>query len=117
MTRDWRIGVCGLALVALAFLAYALFGRPPYVFFSLLKFTVAVSAALGAWALYKESKRYLPIAFWLVLLTGIQLFGRMRRAEWAKFDWGAVISLLILIIILLVSLQHERAAIRGARVR
>jgi len=107
MTRDWKIGVCGLAFVAVAFLAYALFGRPPYAFFSLLKCKVAVSAGMGAWALWLESKRYLPISFCLVLLAGIHLFGGMRRSEWAKFDWGAAIGLIVAVGILLVSLRRK----------
>ena len=102
MTRDWKIGIAGLALVAVALLAYALFGRPPYAFFSLLKYTVAVSAGFGAWALWLESKRYLPISFCLVLLGGIHLFGRMRRSEWAKFDWAAAIGLIVMVVIVMV---------------
>jgi hypothetical protein len=41
MTRDWKIGFCGVAVVALALLAYAPFGSPPDAFFSLLKYNVA----------------------------------------------------------------------------
>ena len=117
MTKDWKIGICGAALVALAFLAYALFGRPPYAFFSLLKYTVATSAALGAWALYGESKRYLPISFCLVLLGGIHLFGKMRRAEWVKFDWGTAVGLAVLVAILLVSIRRRPSTIRGTQVQ
>ena len=117
VTKDWKIGICGVALVALAFLAYALFGRPPYAFFSLLKYTVAISAALGAWALYRESKRYLPVSLWLVLLGGIHLFGKMRRAEWVKFDWGAVVGLVVLVAILQVSIRRRPSTIRGTHVQ
>ena len=111
MTGDWKVGICGVALVALALLAYALFGRPPYAFFSLLKYTVALSAGLGAWALWLESKRCLPISVCLVLLGGIHLFGRMRRSEWTKFDWGAVIGLIVMVGILLVSLRRKPSTI------
>jgi hypothetical protein len=107
MTRDWKIGVCGLALLSLAMLAYALFGRPPYAFFSLLKCTVAVSGGLGAWALWLESKRYVPISFCLVLVGGIHVFGRMRRTEWVKFDWCAGIGLMLAAGVLLFSLRRR----------
>ena len=117
MTRDWTIGICGIACLALAFLAYALFGRPPYAFFAMLKYTVAVSAALGAWALYMESKRYLPVALVLLLIGGIHLFGRMRRSQWVKFDWGAAISLVVLVMILLVSLRRRPSTIGGTHVQ
>ena len=118
MTRDWKIGICGVAFVALAVLAYALFGRPPYAFFSLLKFTVATSAGLGAWALYLESKRYLPVSLCLVLIGGIHLFGKMQRSQWALFNWGAVAGLLLLVVILLVDLLRRRSdATRTTHVR
>lgn len=117
VTRDHRIGICGVALVALTFLAYALFGRPPYVFFSLLKFTVAVASSLGAWALYRESKRYLPISLCLALLAGVHLFGKMRRSEWVKFDWGAAAGLVLLVGILLISLRRRPSTVPTAYVR
>lgn len=117
MTRDWKIGICGVALIALTLLVYALFGRPPYAFFTMLKYTVAVSAALGAWALYIESKRYLPVALVLLLIGGIHLFGRMRRSQRVKFDWGAIISLLLLVMILLFSLRRRAPSIGGTRVQ
>lgn len=110
MTRDWKIGVCGVSLVALGLLVYALFGRPPYVFFSLLKVAVAVSAGLGAWALFTLSKRYLPISLCLLLLGGIHLFGRMRKSEWVMFNWSAVASLFVLVIILLIDLLRHRTS-------
>jgi hypothetical protein len=117
MTRDWKIGVCGLALVAVALLAYALFGRPPYAFFSLLKYTVALSAGLAAWALWLESKRYLPISVCLLLLAGVHLFGRMRRSEWVKFDWGAAAGLVVVVGILLISLRRTPSTARIAYAR
>ena len=117
MTRDWKIGICGVAFVALTFLAYVLFGRPPYAFFAMLKYTVAASAALGAYALYMESKRYLPVSLVLLLLGGIHLFGRMRRSEWVKFDWGAAVGLVALIVVLLISLRRRRSTVRGTQVK
>src|SRR5437899_7908695 len=101
MDRDWKIGICGLTLVALAMLAIALFGSPPYAFFSLLKLAVAASAGLGSWALYTESKRYLSISICLLLIGGLHLFGSMRKSQWVAFNWGAVAGLLVLLMILL----------------
>ena len=107
MTKDWKIGICGVSLVAIALLFYALFGRPPYVFFSALKWTVAASAALGAWALYTESKRYLPVSAWLLLIGGIHLFGRMRRHQWVSVNWMALASLTVLVVILILDLRRH----------
>jgi hypothetical protein len=108
MTRDWKIGICGMSCVAIALLLYALFGRPPYVFFSALKWTVAASAVLGAWTLYTQSRRYLPVSVCLLVVGGIHLFGRMRRSEWVTFNWTAVLALTVLIVILLVNLQRDK---------
>jgi hypothetical protein len=103
MTRDWRIGICGTCCLALAFLAYALFGRPPYAFFPLLKLVVAASAGLSAWGLYMENRRYIPISLCLLLVGGVHLFGRMRRSEWSYYNWSAVGCLLVVVLIFLVS--------------
>ena len=106
MTRDWKIGICGVCVIALGSLAYALFGRPPYAFFSLLKLVVATATLAGAWALYSESKRYLPVSLYLFLLGGLHLFGKMRRSEWVKFDWGAVAGIGLLLLLLLFRLER-----------
>lgn len=110
----WKIGICGVCAVTLALLAYALFGRPPYAFFSLLKYAVAASAGLGAWALYTESKRYLPVSICLLLIGGVHLFGRMRRSEWFFFNWSAVGILLVLLVALLITVLDHRATARLA---
>src|SRR5260370_381328 len=104
MTRDWKIGICGVCFVALVLLSYALFGRPPHAFFSILRYTVAACALVGAWGLYIESKRYLPISLCLLLVGGVHLFGRMRRSEWVLFNWAAVAGVMALLLIFLLSL-------------
>lgn len=100
MTKDWKIGICGVAFLAVGMLGYALFGRPPYAFFTLLRCAVPIAAGLGAWALFTESKSYLPISLYLLLIGGIHLFGRMKRLQWAPFDWAAVAGLLAMVAIL-----------------
>jgi hypothetical protein len=81
MTRDWGLGICGVCSLTLAFLGYALFGRPPYAFFSLLKLMVAAAAGFGAWALYTESRRYLPISLCLLLVGLLILLVHLRRSK------------------------------------
>ena len=110
MTRDWKIGIIGLSALAIALLAYGLFSKPPYSFYSLLKWSVAVASGLGAWALYAQSKRYLPISLYLALVGGIHLFGKMRKSEWVLFNWGAVVGLVVLIAMLLIGLRHSKSA-------
>ena len=109
MARDWRIGIIGVALLAELLLTDALFGRPPYVFYSLLKWTVAASTALGASALWLQSRRYLSISVFLLLTGGVHLFGRMRRSEWVMFNWSAAAGLLVMVVILGISLRRYTA--------
>jgi hypothetical protein len=116
MTRDWKIGMCGMSVVVIALIGYALFGKPPYSFFSLLKWAVAASSGLGAWTLYTESKRYLPVSLCLFLIGGVHLFGRMRRSEWVMFNWMAVVTLLLLVVILLLNLYYRKPNSDGTAV-
>ena len=108
MSRDLKIGILGVVALTLVLLAYALHGRPPYAFFSILKWAVVVAAGLGAWAVFTISGRHLPISLCLVLLGGIHLFGRMRRSEWALFDWGALVGLSVAMFVLTVDLLRRR---------
>jgi hypothetical protein len=81
--RDWKIGIIGVSVLTIAMLAYVLFGAPAYSFYSMLKWTVGIASVLGAWALYTESKRYLPISVCLALVGGVHVFARMRKSQWA----------------------------------
>jgi len=111
MSRDWTIGIVGVAILAEFLLAYALFGNLPYALYSALKLTVAVATGAGAWALYEQSRRYLPISFGMVLIGGIHLFSRMRRSEWVTFNWAGVVAVTVVIVILTINLQRSDRAI------
>jgi hypothetical protein len=110
MSRDWRIGIVGVAVLAELLLAYALFGHPPHALYSALKLTVAAATGAGAWALYLHSRRFLPISFGLVLIGGIHLFGRMRRSEWVTFNWAGVVGVMVVVVILTINLRRTNQA-------
>lgn len=99
-SRDWLIGIAWATVVVDALLLYALFGRPAYAFYGLLKWSVAVVAGLGCWALLSLSKRTLPIALCLGLIGLVHLFGKMHRHEWLLYDWAALILMIVLGIML-----------------
>ena len=88
MSRDWIVGVVGLCTLGELLLLYALIGNPPYPIYSALKVTVVPATGTGAWALFEQSKRYLPISIGLLLIGGIHLFDKMRRRDWATFNWA-----------------------------
>jgi hypothetical protein len=111
MSRDWTIGIVGVAVLAEILLGYALFGKPPYVFYSILKWTVAVATGLGAWALLARGRRYLPISVCLLLIGGVHLLGRMRRSQWVMFNWCAVAGLIVMAVILMIDLRPSRPAL------
>jgi hypothetical protein len=111
MSRDWTTGIIGVAVLAEVLLAYALLGKPPYAFYSVLKCTVAAAAGLGAWALYARSKRYLPISVCLVLIGGVHLFGRMKRSEWIMFNWAGAAGLIVMVVVLMIDLRRNRSSL------
>jgi TctA family transporter len=101
MTKEWKISICGVCLFAAVLLAYGLLGRPPYSYFSLMRVTVAIATGLGAWAVYKTRKWFLPLSLGLVLIGGVHLFGRMRRFEWESYNWAAIAALVIAVLVVL----------------
>ncbi|MEI6513271.1 MAG: hypothetical protein WCO51_08365, partial [bacterium] len=62
MARDWLLGILGLAFLAVVMLLYAIYGRPPYAYFQLLRYVVAGTSGLGAWALFRISRIFIPIS-------------------------------------------------------
>jgi hypothetical protein len=107
VTKEFYLCIVGLTGFAIALLCYALFGRPSYPFYSLLKWTVAAAAGSGAWLLYTQNKRYIPLAFSLAVIGAIHLFARMRRSEWMFFNCGALACFTGLLIILFVELWRS----------
>jgi len=106
--RDLRLGIIGLILVAVSMLSYALFGHPPYVFFTFLRWTVAAARAIAAWALLSQRKIYLPVSESLVIIGGIHWFDRMRRTDWRIFNWCGIVFLFVAASLIIVELcQHK----------
>lgn len=69
---------------------YVLLGRPPYGFFSFLKW-IEVGAALCAWpALYKMSRNMTLLGIAMAVEVLIQVFGKMHRFQWVPYDWFGV---------------------------
>ena len=99
-SRNLKIGVIGASLVAISMLLYALLGRPPYAFYGLLRWGVAFACGISAWLLFDINKRNLPVCIVLAFLAGVFLVGKMHRADWAFFDWSAIGSLLIAMVVL-----------------
>jgi hypothetical protein len=96
-------GIGATCLIAGAMLAWPLFGSPPYGFFAPMKWVVAFASASGAWAAWSISKALLPLSVLLVASGGLELFGKMRRADWVPFNWASLILLLITTVICLVA--------------
>lgn len=95
-SRDWLIGIAWATVVVDAMLLYALFGRPAYAFYGLLRWAIAIVAGLGCWVLLALSKRTLPIALCLGLVGLVHLFGKMRRHDWLLYDRAALILMIVL---------------------
>jgi hypothetical protein len=76
-------------------LAWPLFGEPPYGFYAPMKWVVAFASGAGAWVVWHTSKAWMPLAVLLVASGGVELFGKMRRAEWVPFNWASLILLVV----------------------
>jgi hypothetical protein len=94
-TKEQRIGVGLSCALAAAMLAWPVFGSPPYGYFGAMKLVVALVSVLGALTLYQMNKLFLPLCILLVASGGIELFGKMRREEWAPFNWAGLSVLAI----------------------
>lgn len=88
-----RFGGAGVSAVAIAMLSWALFGKPPYAFFGVLKWAVAGASVYLSWVGYRASKAFAPAVLVLLSVGGIHLFGKMRREDWANFNWAAIAAL------------------------
>jgi glucose uptake protein GlcU len=101
------------SFVAIAMLCWAIFGSPPYAFFTVLKLVVAGSTAYMSYVGFSASKSFLPIAIILVGVGGIHLFSQMHRKEWATFNWAGIISLSIGCVVILIMSRCHRTDIKG----
>ena len=106
--KELKAGILGVSVLAIGMLAYALYGRPAYAFYSMLRLTVVIAAASGAWALFRISKYFLPLSVCLVLVGGLHLFGRMRKSQWIIYNEGAAALLLAVVVILGIDLLRRK---------
>lgn len=68
-----------------------------------MKLVVAFASGIGAWTLWNVSKGLLPLSVLLAASGGLELLGKMRRAEWVPFNWGSLIMLCVAGVISLVA--------------
>ncbi len=94
-TKSVRISGIGIAVVACAFLVWALFGSPPYAFFGILKWVVTSASVYLAMLLWKRSPAYAPLCLLLCAVAAVHLLGKMRREDWKTFNWAGVGALSI----------------------
>ncbi len=55
-----------------------------------MKWAIAIGGAYGAWTLYEANKALAPVSLILVVVAGIHLFAKMRRADWVLFNWVGI---------------------------
>lgn len=86
-------GGVGVPAVAIAMLGWAMFGKPPYSFFGILKWAVTGASVYLSWVGYRASKAFAPAVLVLLSVAGIHVFGKMRREDWASSNWAAIAAL------------------------
>lgn len=80
-------------LVVTGMLLWAIYGHPPYAFYSVMKWAVAGSLVFHCRELWRRSRELAPLCLVLATIAGIHIFGKMRREEWTLFNWSAIAAL------------------------
>jgi hypothetical protein len=109
LSRSTLVGIGLSCLVAVAMLAWPLFGEPPYGFYAPMKWVVAFASGAGAWAVWQFSRAWLPLSVLLVASGGVEFFGKMRRDEWVPFNWASIVLLTVAGLLLLSRSRKARA--------
>jgi hypothetical protein len=76
-----------VSALAIAMLLWALFERPPYVYFTALRIVVSGGAIYAAYFCWKQSRYFAPISLALIAIGAVQLFAKMHRRDWEPFNW------------------------------
>lgn len=97
----------GTALLAIVLLFVAIYGSPPYAFFTLLRWVVVGAKLYLAYLCLRSTKAWFLPALPLVALAGIQMFASMRREDWVFFNWGSIAALSTASILLLILHLNE----------
>ncbi len=82
-------------LLASVALLYAIFGRPPYAYFSFMKGLVAASSVFLALVLWRLNRATAPLVLVLIGLAGVETMAKTRRDDWVPWNWAMVATLLI----------------------
>jgi len=87
-------GGAGLSLLAVAMLAYAVFGDPPHSYFLVMRWSIAAVCGFWAVAAWQRSKALAPLALAIAALGALHAVGDMRREEWLPWNVATACALL-----------------------
>ena len=109
VTKDLCYGIAGATVLCASMLLWAVFGKPPYVFYGVMKLVVAGVSAGGAIVLLKASLKWLPLSIVLFCVAGVHLLGNMRKSDWVFFNWLAIVALVCLLLgVSLIAMREHR---------
>ena len=90
LERSTTGAILGLSLLGAGMLLWPLLGNPPYGYYSPMNIIVPVIAALGAWACFLYSRWLSPVSLALLGLALLHMGKKMRKEQWAPFNWVGV---------------------------
>ncbi|MBS1708468.1 MAG: hypothetical protein JSS65_07065 [Armatimonadetes bacterium] len=99
-TKAERLGAAGVAILGIVALLYALLGKPSYSYFGIMKFVVLVACIWPVPVLWRLSKATAPVVMALVVLSFVEMTGKMQRDEWVPWNWATIASLALSALIL-----------------
>jgi predicted membrane channel-forming protein YqfA (hemolysin III family) len=94
-----RFGIAALNLIGVGMLLYALYGRPPYSFFSILKLVVVAGCVLSAFYVFLRSPVLIVLSVALGICGWVELTGKYRRADWALPNWITACVLVLALVV------------------
>lgn len=111
LMRPSREALCisGLtAVLAVALLAYALFGKPAYGFYVPMKWAVGAACAINTYVLFKLSPWLLALGLPIAYSGWIEVSAKFRKTEWVPYNWATMILMGVSVFVCLVAALRVR---------
>lgn len=103
----------GFNTLAILLLSIALLGTPPYSFFGPMKVAVAAAVIASGVALIRANAAYAALAAMLSYVGSVEVFAKMKRQDWAPYNWATILLLLTSTVFISKWIQRQRDSKQG----
>jgi len=94
--QPYLYGAIGVALLCASMILWPLLGNPPYAYYALMKFCVAAGCAYLIAILWRLSPLFAPLMLMAGGVAAVEVFGKMRRAQWVPINWAQIAALVVI---------------------